>query len=231
MMFFVPFNMIQLQGYSATAAGAAWLPFILTIAILSRWAGGLIQKVGQKPPLVIGPFIASVGLALMTLPGIGGSYWTTFFPGIFVMGFGMAIAVAPLVTVVMGSVEPHRAGVASGVNNAISRAAGLVGIAVLGVLLLTSFNSRLDERLQVMDAPEAVVAHLEDERVRLASAEPPDGISPELTRSVERAIDESFLYGFRVVMGLASLSALIGSLAALALIEGRRAESTVLEVS
>lgn len=230
-LFFVPFNMIQLQGYSATAAGAAWLPFILTIAVLSRWAGGLIQQIGQKPPLVVGPLITSVGLAMMVLPGIGGSYWTTFFPAILVMGLGMAIAVAPLVTVVMGSVESHRAGVASGVNNSISRAAGLVSIAVLGVLVLTSFNSELDSRLLVMDAPEAVVAHLDGERVRLASAEPPDGISPELGQLVNEAIDESFLYGFRVVMGMASILALTGALSALVLIEGRRAESAVLEVS
>ena len=230
-LFFVPFNMIQLQGYSATAAGAAYLPFILIIATLSRWAGGLIQQVGQKPPLVIGPLITSGGLALMVVPGIGGSYWTTFFPAIVVMGLGMAIAVAPLVTVVMGSVEAHRAGVASGVNNAISRAAGLVAIAVLGVVILTAFNSDLDDRLLVMDAPEAVVAHLDGERVRLASAEPPEDISPELTQSIERAIDESFLYGYRVVMALASLLALLGAISALVLIEGRRAESAVVEVS
>ena len=167
----------------------------------------------------------------MVLPGIGGSYWTTFFPGIFVMGLGMAIAVAPLVTVVMGSVEPHRAGMASGVNNAISRAAGLVGIAALGVLLLTSFNSRLDEHLEAIGVPDSVVAQLDSERVRLASAEPPEGIPAEMALAIETAIDESFLFGFPVVMGLASLSALIGSLAALAFIEGRRSESPVLEVS
>src|SRR5690606_1553188 len=125
-LFFVPLNLIQVQGYSATAAGAALLPFVLLIFTLSRWAGGLVRTYGQRLPLIVGPAIAGAGYLLFMLPSVGGSYWTTFFPGAFVLGLGMAVNVAPLTTVVMGSVAQDRAGTASGVNNAASRVAALV---------------------------------------------------------------------------------------------------------
>ncbi len=220
-LFFVPLNWIQVQGYSPTKAGAALLPFVLIMFVLSPWSGGLVKAYGAKLPLVVGPVIAASGYILFIIPGVRASYWTTFFPAVAVLGLGMATSVAPLTTTVMNAVAQSRAGVASGINNAVSRTAGLLGIAALAVVMLQAFNAELDRRLAQSEiAPEAQHV-LDQQRVRLAGAELPAELDFETRAMLKLAIDESFISGFRLVMAVAAGLALAAALSAFIMIRGK----------
>lgn len=211
LLFFFPLNLIQVQGYSATTAGASMLPFILLMFLLSRWSGGLVDRYGARPPLVLGPIIVAIGFVLFALPGIGGSYWTTFFPAVVVLGLGMATSVAPLTTTVMNSVSEERAGAASGINNAVSRLAGLLSIAVLGIVMLAGFNRQLSFHLATLDLEPGIRQELDTQRVRMAAIEIPQNVDAGLKAAIQQSIGVSFVAGFRLVMftasGLAILSA------------------------
>jgi MFS family permease len=220
-MFFLPLNLIQIQGYSATAAGAALLPFILLFSLLSRWAGGLVDRWGPKKPLFVGPLIVGLAFVLLALPGQGGSYWTTFFPGIVLLGLGMATSVAPLTTVVMTSVGADRTGVASGVNNAVARVAALLAIAFFGVVMLRAFNSALDRRLDSLGPPPEARLQLDNDRTKLAAMEPPSMLDPDNATGVRRAIADSFIGGFRWALTLGAALAILGALVAGLIIENR----------
>ena len=225
--FFLPFNLIQVQGYSPTFAGAALVPFILLMFLLSRWAGGLVTRYGAKLPLVVGPVITAVGFVLFALPGIGngaGSYWITFFPAVIIMGLGMTITVAPLTTAVMGAVEQHHAGVASGINNAVSRTAGLLAIAVLGIVVLAVFNSSLDGQLATLHLSPGMHHLIDVQRTKLAGITLPTQASSEVQAVLKRAIDESFVSSFRLVSLICAALALVSALSAWLLIAGKKPE-------
>jgi EmrB/QacA subfamily drug resistance transporter len=198
--FLFPLNLIQIQKYSATATGAAALPMILLMFLLSRWSGGLINRYGPKIPLTVGPLIAAVGFLLFAVPDVRASYWTGFFPAFVVLGLGMTISVAPLTTVVMNSVEQERAGTASGINNAVARAAGVLAVAVFGALMAAAFAYSLRRSLGSLNLGSGIVQQLESNVARLGSLDAPPGVDPQTAAGIRSAIADAFIFGFRLIV-------------------------------
>jgi hypothetical protein len=192
------------------------------MSLLSRWSGGLIAVYGPKLPLIVGPMIVAAGYALFILPSAGGSYWTTFFPPAVVLGLGMAITVAPLTTTVMSSVSQNRAGVASGVNNAVARTAGLIAIAVFGIVMLQVFKRALDRRLAESKLPTSVVQSLETQSTKLAAITIPENLDLATKQLIRQAVDQSFVAGFRSVMAIGGALAGAGGIVTLTLIRTAR---------
>jgi hypothetical protein len=170
-------------------------------------------------PLTVGPAVAALGLALYARPGIGGSYWTTFFPAVVVLGFGMAVTVAPLTTTVMGAVDPRHAGVASGVNNAVSRVAGLLAIAVFGVALTSAFDARVRPRVERMALSSTAREEVENELRKVGGADVSRAasLSPSQRQEIGTVVENGFVGAFRLVMICAAVLALAGGACGLAL--------------
>jgi EmrB/QacA subfamily drug resistance transporter len=211
--FLFPLNLIQVQGYSPTATGAAMLPLILLIFLLSRWSGGLVARCGARVPLIIGPLIVALGFVLFALPSVGDSYWKAFFPAMIVLGFGMAITVAPLTTVVMNSVEQDRVGTASGINNAVARVAGVLAVAVLGIVMVNAFSSALNRKLASLSLSVGVLHAIQSDEIKLAGLPLPASLNPGAQDVIRESVSEAFVFGFRIVMlictGLSVASAMV----------------------
>jgi EmrB/QacA subfamily drug resistance transporter len=212
-LFLFPMALIQLQEYSATAAGSAMLPMILLMFLLSRWSGGLLKRYGGRIPLVVGPLVVAAGFLLFAVLVARGSYWKTYFPAALVLGLGMAITVAPLTTVVMNSVAQRHAGTASGINNAVARLAGVLAIALFGMVMVKVFDRRLDHHLTNLNLAGNIVEDLRSREIELAGLQPLPGLDTDTVTAIRHAISESFIAGFRVVLlccaGLSIASALI----------------------
>jgi EmrB/QacA subfamily drug resistance transporter len=219
--FLLPLNLIQVQGYSATAAGGAVLPLILLMFLLSRWSGGLVARYGARLPLVVGPLIVALGFLLFAVPGMGGSYWTTFFPAAVVLGLGMAVSVAPLTTVVMQSIDQDRAGTASGINNAVARVAGLLAIAVFGVVMVTEFSGRVNHSLATIVMPDDARSELRSNEIKLAALKPPGGVEPATAAKIKSSIVAAFVFSFRLMMAICAALALASAAVAWRMIPGR----------
>lgn len=217
-LFFLPFNLILAQHYSPSAAGAALLPTISLIFVLSPWAGTLCSTLGPEIPLVAGALISAIGFAALAVPTIGGTYWTTYFAGAVLLGLGMGLVVSPLTTTVMGSVDPDHFGVASGINNAIARTAGLIAVAAFSLLVVATFNRALDARLAAIPVSPQVKAAVDGERSRLAAAVPPSSTPGAQRAAVAYAIARSYVSGFRLAMLLAALLSVGSALCAFVLL-------------
>lgn len=215
--FFLPLNLIQIQGYSATLAGLTFLPFSLILVVLSPIMGRLVDRLGPRIPLTVGPLIVALGFMVLALPGVTSgpsSYWYTFFPGSILLGLGMGVTVTPLTTAVMGSVASSHAGVASGVNNAVTRASQVLALAVLGAIALFVFTSALEAQAQNLPISAQQRQELVQGAGKLGGTPIPPGLDQNAQQQTQDAIDQSFVQMFRLITLIAAGMALLaGALA------------------
>jgi EmrB/QacA subfamily drug resistance transporter len=219
--FFLPFALIQVEGFSAVLAGAAFLPFTVIMATLSRWGGGLVDRFGAKGPLITGPAIAALGLALLAWPIGGGSYEAFLIP-IAILGFGMVIAVAPLTATVISAVPDHETGVAAGINNAVASVANLLAVAVLGALALGLYDRGLDRHLAGKSLPSEVVRAVSDARGQFVIAPALKKIQSNDRQLAESIIRDSLAKSIRSIMLICAALALVGATSSTLLPSPRR---------
>jgi EmrB/QacA subfamily drug resistance transporter len=219
--FLFPLNLIQVQGYSTTATGAAALPFILLMFALSRWSGGLVARYGARVPLIVGPLIAAIGFAMFAVPEAGVNYWKGFFPAFLVLGFGFAVSVAPLTTVVMDSVDQERAGTASGINNAVARVAGVLAIAILGIVMVKLFSASLNRSLGTGQIGPRAFEYIRSNEIKLAGMDLPSGLNADTAALIRASISHAFVFGFRVIMFICAGLSVASSAAAALMIPGK----------
>jgi EmrB/QacA subfamily drug resistance transporter len=210
--FFVVLFIQQIGGYTPIQAGLALLPITLVMFALSRRFGVLADRLGSRWFMSGGPFVAGLGLLLLTRTNASADYWTMIFPGIVVFGLGLSATVAPLTATVLGSVGPGHSGLASGVNNAIARVASLLAIAALGAVVAGSFANKLDELAGQTSKPTALTAAKQRPLVVTSAGVPRSDL-----------VDAS-VYAFRVGLGIGAGLVMLGGIVSLLGIRNPRRE-------
>jgi len=222
--YFLSFNLIQVQGFTATQTGAANLPFILIMFLLSRWSGGLYDRLGARLPLTVGPLFAACGFLLLGyLPGIHSRYWTRFFPGIAVFAVGMAICVPALTTAVLAAVPATRSGIVSGVNNTVARLGTLLAVSALTLFVYFSFERHLQTALGHLAMNPEIKGQLIAQSRSLAALKIPS-TDLRVKFLLTQAVGESYLKSFRGVTLVAAMLTVSGALIAWIGLKGARGE-------
>ncbi|MBA3823539.1 MAG: MFS transporter [Ktedonobacterales bacterium] len=219
-LYFLPFKLQQLHGYTALQSGISLLPFTIIMFGLSRWAGGLVAQYGARLPLVIGPTLAGIGFLLYARTGTDGNYWTQYFPAVLVLALGMTITVSPLTTSVMNAVSQDRAGIASGVNNAVARTASLVAVAVFGIIVAQIFISTVTGNLTGLHLDPATQHAMLAQRDKLLGAQVPANVAATTHHAIAQALDNAFVMSFRVAMLVGAALAFGSALIAYFFIDG-----------
>ena len=216
--FLLPFELIQARGFSPSRAGAAILPLIVLMSTLSRPAGALADRIGPRLPLTVGPAVAAAGFFLLSMSHDQFRWATALLPALVVLGLGMAMTVSPLTATVLNSVPEQDTGIASGINNAVARVAGLVAIAAFGVVASGVFDRALDRRLSERGLAAVAAKIPAAERRKLGAAQAPPGATEKESGSVREAIAAALTDSFQVSMRIAAGLALLSSAGALTLI-------------
>lgn len=212
---FLNLDMVQAQGYSQFKAGLTFLPFTILMITIARFAGSLADKHGPRLLLITGPAVAGVGLLLLSFikqTNGASSYFTTFFPGILIFGLGMSFTVAPLTTAVMGALPDHYSGIASGINNATTRIAGVFANAILGALAILFFSGFLSERINNMQLNETEKNSVMQQVKNLGNAKPPAIKNGNDKAIITKAYKEGFIKAYNKIMMICAALAFAGAL-------------------
>ncbi len=215
-MLFLSLNLIQIQGFTELEAGLTFLPFSVLMVFLAPVAGRLTDKYGARQFLIVGPTLAGIGFLMLGNVGMTGGprdYWGTFFPGFMVFALGMAVTVVPLTTAVMNAVSDQQSGVASGVNNSVTRLAASFMNAALGVLVVSLFLVYVQNQVEAMDLTPDQISQVLAEGRNLGEAKPPPGLNDVQQQAVSSIFQDGFINVYRIVSlfsaALAFLSAII----------------------
>jgi len=214
-MLFLSLDLVQAQGYSQLESGLTFLPFTILMISLARAAGSYADKVGPRLMLIVGPAMAGVGLLVLSFVGQTDgpkSYWTTFFPGILLLGLGMSLTVAPLTTAVMRSVDDQFSGTASGVNNAMTRISNVFANAIFGALAVLLFAGSLSGRLNSVKLSAGEKKAVIGQAVNLGNAKVPEGMNGQDKAVINHAYRESFIDTYAVILRLSAGLAFLGAL-------------------
>jgi EmrB/QacA subfamily drug resistance transporter len=217
-LYVIPFYLIQVRHYRPAAAGGVFVPLIVLMFLFSARVGALVPKLGERLLLCLGAALAGAGFAAFTwLDNLNG-YFLSVLPAVLILGCGMTLCVAPLTNAVMSSVAENQTGIASAVNNAISRLAGLVAVSLLALLLAYGFEADLTAQLAHSGLPAGVRAQFLNNRARLHDIPIPAGLPPGQRAQAAALLDGAFLDGFRLVMLACAVSSWSGALAVLLLL-------------
>lgn len=209
-IFFLVLNFQQIQHYSPINAGLGMLPSIILITFLSGPGGTIADKIGPRLPMIIGPLIVSLGMFLLTLPGTQANYFIAFLPALVLLGLGMALVIAPLTKSAL-SVESQYSGAASGVNNAVARIAGLLAVAILGVIIVTIFEGHLANSIHTSGMDQRMQEQIMIQQNKLGGITIPATFPDNAKLVAQNAVDNSFIYGFRYAMGINAILAFLSA--------------------
>ena len=227
-LFFVPLYLQQIADYSALESGLATTPISVVLFLLSPRFGRIASDTGPRVPMCVGPIVAGVGMLLMLRIGPDGNYLADVLPGVLLFALGLAATVAPLTATVLDSVEERHAGIASGINNGISRVAGLLVIAVLGAAISGVFGSALDDKLAGAPLSPAVAESVDDAKRQPLGAPDTDGLAAAEAARVDAAAADASTDAFRLGLAVAAVLMIAGGVVAgLGIVNPRRREELI----
>ncbi|MEO8886710.1 MAG: MFS transporter [Mucilaginibacter sp.] len=223
-MLFMSLNLVQVQGYSQLQSGLTFLPFTVLMVTIARFAGSMADKYGPRLFLIFGPAIAGAGLLILSfIKQTAGppDYWVTFFPGVLVLGLGMSLTVAPLTAAVMGSVDEHFSGTASGINNAMTRISGVFANAIFGALAVLFFSGALQQQLKTVTLNAKDKQTVMQQTADLGNAKVPAAISPANKPVIAKAYKAGFIAAYANIMRISAALGFLGAFMALVFIRGK----------